>query len=218
MRQIMEDEIHYMLYGLPFYQGKINPELFEKEKIIGTIKDNFLKQPIRDNWGKGEDYFITHSNFHHSYTDEENVKMKKPDYTSLDKIYTEIITKYVKIYCRDVKNFYYEVINYTANNRESYLRPHNHHKIDLSLIHYVGFNKQEHLPTIFLSPYFFADTIVQKQNFKKNSLSSWCYSEWMPDVQEDSFIVYPSILKHYVKCGNSNDLRITIVTNVKFNT
>ena len=33
-----------MLYGLPFYQGKINPELFEKEKIIGTIKDNFLKQ------------------------------------------------------------------------------------------------------------------------------------------------------------------------------
>ena len=87
---IVNNEINYV-YGLPSYITKINPKLYEKNKILSQIEKNYKVSKVRNTWSN--DSFIK-TDIHHSYSDEKNPRFKEINYYSLPKQYEKIIVNF----------------------------------------------------------------------------------------------------------------------------
>jgi len=211
----MKDNLHY-LYGLPVYITSINPKSFDKKQIIKTISDNYNKQNIRQHTSTNA--YVT--DIHHSLGDENNKQFKKVNYDKLKDCYIEPIKKYFEFFWLDKKqaNFNCQVVNYTASKHDSFMEPHLHADCEFSMVHYISYDKKEHSPTCFQNPYYFYDLLPNKfklQNLnEKQSANSWLYDMWKHDIEEDDLIIFPSILKHFVRNHKSKKLRITIASNI----
>ena len=82
------------LFGFPVDIYKINPNNYNKEKIVSDIIDNYKIDPNRNNWDNSSNVHNS-SNIHHELDDKGNVKFKKIDYSSLIPLYNEKIKEYV---------------------------------------------------------------------------------------------------------------------------
>jgi hypothetical protein len=209
----------HLLWGLPILKTKIDSNSFNKKEILDTIEQNYNKSNIRENWFTvGGGYFET--NIHHSLCDDENKNFTKPDYHLLEKIYVEIIKNYLNNLGFYKKfNFDYKIINYTASRHESIMEPHLHIECEFSMIHYLQFENNTHSSTVFMNPYTFNDFWINKNKLSdkispKNTNHSWVFGEWKYDIQEDDCIIFPSILKHFVRNKKTKKTRITIASNI----
>ena len=205
------------LYGLPIYIEKINPKTYEKNKIISQIENNYKISNIRNNWSK--DSFIK-TDIHHSILDDENKKFNKINYYNLVNEYKKIIDNFFKkTNLKNSFNFKYNIVNYTCSNQNSFMIPHIHGDCSFSLVHYISFDKKQHIPTIFKSPYYFSNLLPNNEKLKnifdcKFEENSWLNKEWAFDTEEDDVVIFPAILEHYVRNLNSEKLRITISVNI----
>ena len=211
------NEINYV-YGLPTYITKINPKLYEKKKILSQIEKNYKVSKVRNKWSI--DSFIK-TDIHHSLEDEKNPKFKKINYYSLSKCYGEIISKFFnKLSLPRGLKVTYNIANYTCVRHNSVMTPHIHTS-DFSLIHYISFDKSQHIPTIFKSPYYFSLLLPQQENlrhiFSNQEENSWLYKEWVIHAEEDGVVIVPSILEHCVRNLDSKKSRITIAVNIDIN-
>jgi hypothetical protein len=206
------------LFGLPIWIEKIDPETFQKKKIISQIEENFKTSQIRNNWSK--DSFVT-TDIHHSNSDENNKNFNKINYYDLNDRYKTVINNYFeKIGVQNDFSFKYEIVNYTCANRNSFMTPHIHGGCSFSMVHYLSFDKKEHNSTIFKSPYYFINLLPNKNKLKNifngNFLeNSWLDGAWVFDTEEDDVIIFPAILEHSVRNFDSEKLRITISVNVE---
>jgi len=206
------------LYGLPTYIEKINPETYEKNKIISQIKNNYKISNVRNNWSK--DSFMK-TDIHHSLQDEENKKFNKINYYNLQEKYEKIILNFLKnLNLKSNLNFKYNIINYTCSKHNSFLNPHIHDSSDFSLVHYVSFDEEQHIPTIFKNPFYFCNLLPNRKKLvnifdEKIEENSWIYKEWAFKTKEDDVIIFPAILEHYVRNLDSKKLRITISANIQ---
>ena len=211
----MNDDFH-LLWGLPILKTKINSNLYNKKDILEVIENNYKKRTIRQNWSTS--YFNT--NIHHSLSDDNNKDFDKPNYFYLKKVYFDIIKKYLNN-MSFVKNFNfnYEIVNYTASRHESIMEPHLHIDCEFSMIHYLQFDKDKNCSTVFINPYTFNDFWPNKLKLS-NKISgkitdqSWVHDEWKYEIEEDDCIVFPAILKHFVRNQNTKKTRVTIASNI----
>ena len=215
---MIPNEINY-LYGLPAYITKINPELYEKNKILSQIEKNYEVSKVRNEWGV--DSFIK-TDIHHSLNDEENPSFKKINYYSLPQQYEKIIDDFFnKLSFPRAFRFDYGIVNYTCARHNSIMSPHIHTDCIFSLIHYLSFDKKQHLPTIFKSPYYFNQLLPQQQNlrniFDNQEENSWIYKEWIISTEEDDIVIVPAVLEHCVRNLDSKKSRITVVVNINTN-
>ena len=218
MTEVVNNEIDYV-YGLPAYITKINPKLYEKNKILSQIEKNYKISKVRNKWSLKS--FIK-TDIHHSHSDEENSKFKKINYYSLPQQYKKVITDFCdKLSLSGPIKFSYHIANYTCVKHNSVMTPHIHTDCTFSLIHYMSFDKKQHLPTVFRNPYIFGQLLpYQKQlqtMFSNKKENSWLYKEWTIDTEEDDVIIVPAILEHYVRNLDSKKSRITIAVNITTN-
>ena len=211
----MQNGFH-LLWGLPILTAKLNPNSYNKKEIIDIVERNYSKQSKRQKWSKS--FFNT--DIHHSHSDEENSKFEQPNYDLLYKSYIDPVKFYLQKtnLNKDLK-IKLDIVNYTASRKESFMEPHIHTKCAFSMIHYIQFDKEESSPTVFLSPYYFNDVWDNQEKLRNNidkrkSLNSWACSEWKYEVEEDDIIIFPSILRHFVRNVKTSKTRIVVSTNI----
>jgi len=207
----------FFLYGLPIYKVNINSLIKKKkEKIIKLITSNYNKSPLRNEWEKGSMY---KSILHHSYGDNENKKFNKINFEFLIPHYKKIIESF----CKEMKvankyKYTFKIVNYTASKEETFMRFHIHEDSNFSMVHYLKFNNKKHVPTIFESPYYFNDLLPYRNNFKifskEDHKNLWYEKEFVINTIEDDVVIFPSVLKHGIIQKKTNELRITIASNI----
>ena len=158
---MVPNEINY-IYGLPAYITKLDPKLYEKNKILSQIEKNYKVSKVRNKWST--DSFIK-TDIHHSLGDEKNPKFKTINYYSLPQQYEKIIADFFqKMDLQKSFKASQVIINYTCVRHNSVMTPHIHMDCTFSLIHYISFDKNQHLPTIFKSPYYFSQLLPHQEN------------------------------------------------------
>jgi len=205
------------LYGLPIYIENINPETYQKDKILSQIKENYTISNKRNNWSKQSNI---KTDIHHSLLDEENKNFNKINYYDLLKKYESIINNFFnKTFVKNKFNYKYDIVNYTCTNKNSFMSPHIHTECSFSLIHYVSFDKKQHIATIFKTPYYFTNLLPNSEKLRNTfdniEENSWLRREFVFNTNEDDVVIFPAILEHYVRNIDSEKLRITISVNIE---
>ena len=207
-----------ILFGCPIYRVKIDPKSFNKEKMVKAIKANYKLDPARNKWDREG------SDFHHAHEDFTNKKFKPVDFSYIIPIYTEIFDEfYTKVLRgKGTCTYGFNITNYTAVKKGQYMRSHDHlPDADFSCIHYLKFNPKEHTRTKYINPAYYSR--FMKFMFPKMHAhvdnqypdNSFMFDEWSLPIEEDDFIIAPSVLVHEIpKQKETKDIRMTIVTNV----
>ena len=100
------------------------------------------------------------------------------------------------------------------------MQRHIHTECAFSAVHYVKFNKKEHMGTTFHNRNSYVDflpTLREKFYEIKSTndiTNSWAMENWTFDVEEDEICFSPAILQHSVSQPKGDDLRITIAMNI----
>tara|TARA_B110000285_G_C14858753_1_gene483500 strand:+ start:65 stop:712 length:648 start_codon:yes stop_codon:yes gene_type:complete len=204
-----------LLFGIPIFKTKINPNSFNKEEIIKSITENYNVNSVRNE-------FDGISNIHMEYGDRENKRFEKVDYSKVNDVYNDIFKDFFSTHFKSKINFEYEFFNcnYTASIGNQFMAPHNHLPYsDFSCVHYVKLNKKDK-PTTFINPSNYKDYFrYLKPNMVNiadlnNINNTYMCDEYMFEVDEDDFIIFPSVIKHKVSNLKSNDIRVTLVTDI----
>jgi hypothetical protein len=205
------------LFGVPFYHSSIDPSSYSKGKIVESIKSNWEVDPYRNEWDGKKDFG---SVLHHESQDRGNERFEKIDYSSLAPIYNRHISSFIDgfHFPKDVTaNF--AIVNYTCMQSNNFMKEHLHSDY-FSGVHYIKFDKKTHPPTHysnagqhpafmqFLNPIFF-------QNLDKSVDNSWLHETFSLDIEEDDIVIIPAALKHFVPPFVSDELRMTIVFNIR---
>ena len=208
--------MYNLLWGLPVLKTKIDPKEFNKKNILNTIEKNYQKKQVIQKWSKS----LFKTDIHHSLGDDQNSEFDSPDYSELIKCYEKPIKDYLKtINFQKTTKFKYEIVNYTAAKHVSFMEPHLHIDCEFSMIHYLKFDNKQNSPTVFMSPYSFVDYWVSKKKMQEkvkidNTMQSWSCGEWQYPTEEDDCLIFPAILKHFVKNKKSDDLRVVLSSNI----
>ena len=211
---MINGEVNY-IFGLPAYITKLNPKLYEKNKILSQIEKNYKVSKVRNKWDVNS--FIK-TDIHHSVGDDDP-RFKKINYYSLPQQYEKIIADFFqKMDLQKSFKASQVIINYTCVRHNSVMAPHIHTNCTFSLVHYLSFDKKQHNPTIFKSPYYFHQLLPQQENlrtiFANQEENSWIYKEWVINSEEDDIVIVPAVLEHGVRNLDSKKSRITISVNI----
>ena len=86
------------------------------------------------------------------------------------------------------------------------------------MTHYIKFDKTND-PTTFVNPYVFNDFWIRQNKLSfsvsNNIQNSWVFDTWTFNTEEDDISIFPAILKHFANLRKSNNIRITLASNVK---
>jgi len=95
---------------------------------------------------------------------------------------------------------------------------HDHIPNQFSCIHLLSFDKDDHLPPVFLSP-FRQVSVTNSPEFIYDNIKdrppTWSYQSTI-DAKEGDIIIFPSYLEHKVPRQTSDKLRVTISFNLNF--
>lgn len=95
---------------------------------------------------------------------------------------------------------------------------HDHLPGQFSAIYYVSYDKEEHLPTIFLNPYR-QGSVTFAPNFIDSDINqipqTWVSQSFLK-VEEGDLIIFPAFLEHKVPRQKSNNLRATLSFNFSY--
>ena len=202
------------MFGLPYYQSKIDSQSYDKNNIIDDILYNY-------NLDKNRNVWRPNSNLHHVFNDENNTKFKKINYGSLENIYKFHVRNFLISSLKKDLDFELKIVNYTCMLSDQYMELH-HHNGDFAGIHYLKFNKNEHKSTLYKNPYAWgtflneltANSFVSSIEMS-NEKFSYLFDEWSLNVEEDDFVLTPALLPHLVPLCKSNDHRISIISYIK---
>jgi len=208
------------LFSCPIYKIRIDPNSYDKEKIINDIKYNKSLKNTRND----TQYNFGNCDIHHSYTDHDNKNFRSIDYDKLMVVYTEIFNKFFSKEICTIKKFKYnfKIVNYTAMTEGQWLPKHDHvEDDDFATVHYLNF-KKDHSLTCFYNPAIFSPYLKYLQSELYNTLdntnsdNSYLWEWYRVPVEEDDMVIFPAALNHEIKPqGPTKEPRITISSNVK---
>ena len=208
-----------ILFGLPIYKTKIDPDSYDKKKLLSIMKKNY-------NLGPRNNFDQINSNVHMSYADEKNSKFKSVNYTKLKEVYNNVFDNFMKnlkFNYDGTINWTYNILNYTVSNKDDYMNYHNHlPKDDFACVHYIQLGKG-HIGTKFKNTHSFGNYFKFIRSKLCNSMNnmekinSYVYEDFTLDVEEDDMIIFPSVVEHGIKKVDklSDKLRVTIATNLR---
>ena len=206
------------LFSCPIYKIRIDPNSYDKEKILNDIKYNKSLKNTRDS----ENGFGG-LNIHHSYQDFGNEDFRPINYEKLVDVYQETFNEFFdkEIYTTKEFNWEFEIVNYLAITEGQWLPNHNHIDWDFSTVHYLNF-KNNHNLTMFKNPAIFAPYTKNIQpkmyNISDDNIldNSYLYEWFTLPVKEDDMIIFPAVLDHEIPVqGPTKEPRITISTNIR---
>ena len=210
------------LFYCPIYKIKIDPNSYDKEKILNDIKYNKTLKNTRNephqNFGNGCD-------IHHSYSDFNNEDFRIINYEKLISTYSETFQSFFNEELTTIKEFKWEfqIENYTAMTEGQWMSAHNHLGTgdDFATVHYLNF-KKDHVLTTFKNPATFAPFAKYIQPELKDMMDNqapdnsyfWEYFDF--PVEEDNMLIFPAVLDHEIMMqGPTKEPRITISSNIK---
>ena len=206
------------IFGLPIYIENIDPNSYDRKKIIRDIEFNYKKDKHRNKWAKD----FEKSNLHHDNGDQNNLKFKKINYNKLIPIYVEVFkTFFNNLNLKKSLKFKFNIVNYTCMTSSQFMKEHYHPETDFTAVHYIKFDKTVHKSTLFENCNIFSSYCHSLQPNLKNVLdekninNSWfCKNYWM-DINENDICITPGLLFHSVPSQpETNKTRITIVSHI----
>jgi hypothetical protein len=220
----MNDFTKTNLFSCPIYKIRIDPNSYDKEKIINDIKYNKSLKNTRNE--PHQNIGSISSDIHNSYNDQDNVNFRIINYEILSSVYLEMVKEFFEkeIHTTKEYRFKFGVVNYSAITEGQWMPSHSHFEANITFacIHYLNFKTKEHVLTSFDNPAIFAPYIklVQPElvdildNMAPDNSYFWEYFEF--PVEEDDMIIFPAALNHEVPPqGPTKEPRITISTNIK---
>ena len=209
------------LFSCPIYKIRIDPNSYDKEKIINDIKYN---KSLKNTRNDPHQNIGSPSDIHHGYQDLDNEDFRPINYEKLTNKYQETFQRFFdkEIYSAKKFKFKFEIVNYAAMTAGQWLPSHNHLGFDdFATIHYLNF-KNDHALTCFYNPATFAQYIKyirpKMYNISDNMVSenSYLYELFTFPVKEDDMIIFPAALNHEIMPqGPTKEPRITISSNIK---
>ena len=209
------------IFGFPVYIENINPNSYDKKKIIKDIEFNYKKDKHRDKWAEHFNNF-NKSNLHHSYDDHDNLNFKSINYDKLIPIYSKVFEKFFNnLHLSKSFKFKFNIVNYTCMTSNQFMKGHYHPEADFTAVHYIKFDKTIHKPTFFENSNTFSSYSYSLQPLLKNVLdqksinNSWFFENYWLDINENDICITPALLFHSVPNQPKTDsTRITIVSNI----
>jgi len=208
------------LFGFPVGIYKIDPNNYDKEKIVSDIIYNYKTDPTR-NEGVRNEWDNSGSKIHSDLDGKANDNFKKINYSSLIPLYNEKIKEYLSNFkVIEDYNYKFKIINYTCSSSGQYMQRHIHTKCAFNAVHYVKFNKKEHMGTTFHNRNSYVDFLPNlREKFyeiksENDITNSWAMENWTFNVEEDEICFSPAVLQHSVSQPKGDDLRITIAMNI----
>ena len=212
------------LFSFPIYKIRIDPNSYDKEKILNNIKHNKRLKNTRNTHtiGGGADT-------HHSYMDFDNEEFIPINYDKLEDVYLETYDDFFNkiLYTSsnddDTQTTYrykFTIVNYSAMTEGQQLLKHKHLDCDFATIHYLNF-KHDHIPTTFYNPYcgsgFFKSLQPDLSKIlAKHRDNSYMWTEILFPVEEDDMLIFPATLMHEVSLqGPTKEPRVTISSNIE---
>jgi len=205
-----------ILFGFPIHKVRIDPDSYDKEKIISDIKENYEIDNNRNEWGS--------SNLHHAYGDWTNEKFIDINYNKLKEVYQKTFDNFFQNHFKNSEpfNYHWNIANYTAIKTGQYMKSHTHPEYDFSCTHYISFNPEKHSSLRFVnsSPTgLFGREIMGEQYHiadRSDISNTYLYGDYDYPAVEDEMIIFPATLQHEVPVQPETDkMRIVIVTNIK---
>jgi len=205
-----------MLFGFPVHKIRIDPDSYDKDKIVSDIKENYEIDNSRNEWGT--------SNLHHTYGDWDNEKFININYNKLKEVYHKTFEDFFHNDLKSSKSFNYQwnIVNYTAIKTGQHMQSHIHDEYDFSCTHYINFNPEKHSSIRFVnfSPMGLFAKCITKSTFdvvdNTDISNSYLQAGWKFPLEEDDMVIFPGSLHHEVPIQEETDeLRICIVTNIK---
>lgn len=201
------------MFGVPFFQSKVDKELYEKSTIVKNIAYNFSVDPDRNMWDNV-------SKLHHSYNDDSNVNFKPIPYGSLMPLYKRHVEDFLNVYFDDKVKYSFEITNYTCMSKGQYMSVHNHPSSSFTGIHYIKFDASKHNSTLYENHndwscyinFFYNKPMIDAHSEKMKH--SWIKNSITLNVEEDDLVITPSILQHSVSTSNFDALRMAIVFHI----
>ena len=208
------------LFSCPIYKIRIDPDSYDKEKIINDILYN---KSLKNTRNDTHQIIGSNSDIHHSYKDFDNEDFRTINYEKLIGVYTEKFKEFFNKEIHTTKEFIFnfDIVNYSAVTEGQWMPVHSHlPRDDFSCIHYLNF-KDGHNFTSFTNPATFAPLLkyMQAELYeildKTASDNSYMWKQFMFSIEEDDMIIFPAALEHEVKVqGPTKEPRITISTNI----
>lgn len=223
----------------PFiFKANLNNNDFLKQKILPQIHKQRKKSNSLVPSGWFCDVFST-------YQYENKTKSKYDEYGHLDNRETEKFGRDFDNTCLmhtyiDQVNIFLEELS-LLNNRETmpvsafnidmwyntytknqYQEWHTHSggSSDFSAIHFLKYDENVHLPTVFRNPTSKSQIFSSVKNKQRltsiNNIKNTVYSEvFYPNIREGDLIIFPSWLEHTVPPNKSKELRVTVAFNIE---
>lgn len=205
------------LFGFPVYQKNIDPTSYDKSKILDVILKNYAKSNERNKWATSD---FESNILHHSLEDDNNKNFEIPNYESLAKIYENEIKNYFVTLIKKPYLYNIEFVNYTVMKKGSQMMRHIHNNCQFTTIHFLKLDKNSNDSTVFHNTNDYAKFIKNMHPSLFDTLdtdifeNSWIFKNYKISTREDDFFIFPSLLEHSVPVVQSNEKRITIVTNI----
>ena len=209
------------LFSCPIYKIRIDPNSYDKEKIINDIKYNKSLKNTRND--THQIVGSSASDIHHSHKDFDNEDFRSINYNKLVALYNKIFGEFFnnELVTTQLFEFEFEIANYLAATEGQWLPLHNHSNHDFATVHYLNF-KNNHNLTMFKNPAIFAPYIKNIRPKMYDILddlvsdNSYLYEYFTLPVKEDDMIIFPAALDHEIPVqGPTKEPRITISSNIR---
>ena len=216
----MSDFTKTNLFSCPIYKIRIDPDSYDKEKIINDILYN---KSLKNTRNDTHQIIGSNSDIHHSYKDFDNEDFRTINYEKLIGVYAEKFKEFFNKEIHTTKEFIFnfDIVNYSAVTEGQWMPVHSHLPLDdFACIHYLNF-KDGHNFTSFTNPATFGPLLkyMQPELYEildsTTSDNSYMWKQFMFSIEEDDMIIFPAALEHEVKVqGPTKEPRITISTNI----
>jgi hypothetical protein len=212
----MNSPIHTLpLFASNLFETYVDPELYEKDKILSTIISNYEKQPGRNCWDN-------ESSLHHYYDDWGNENFDPVNLDSLVSVYKNIFNNIITNIGSNIK-YNFRILNITVSkDRDHYMKLHDHTNDGsiLTTVHYLMCDKDSAALNIFnpnsffIYPPSYADKNIELMD--SNIFNSGYYYKWASTPVIDTMLIFPSYLKHEVtpSKNKTGKYRIAVVCNI----
>jgi hypothetical protein len=206
------------LFSCPIYKIRIDPNSYDKEKILKDIKYNKslknTRNSLQENFGNCD--------IHHSYKDHNNENFRTINYEKLLVVYQKFFKFFFDkvLFTTKQFNWNFEIVNYSAITEGQYFPIHNHIESAFAMVHYLNF-KDDHKLTRFYNPATFAQYMRNIRPELYNVVSdtidnSYMYEFFDMPVEEDDILIFPATLNHEIPAqGPAKEIRITISSNLE---